>query len=500
MAINSLKDFLKSEREAENLSIIRYMQEQKDKERCLKLIMNTNVRMMGMGFRRALDWSTGEAHQERQMYARQKGILRRVIDQNARLMGMGFAKLLEEHKLSQNALKGKLKYILASLTNKDAGYLLTAYRGMKERYLLLNGVGMGSGRMKQISFIKRLMNQGYNMQKMAVNGLKAFLVAERDRDQANHLEYLRQMKEKDRVLRRVMDVSVRLTGMGFRQALQWTLDERETERVVLTKQRGVMKRILDSNTRLMSAGYNKLCEEAKIRKSQMKSRLKGILKSLVDKDLSYKLSAYNSMKQRMQMLNGCGMGTADTLKIQMIKRLTSQTHNLQVMAVNSLREFLVDERERQELRRLQWEQQQRDKHRFLNRIMDSNLRMCGIAFRQAHRWTLDARESDRIRIFKQRGVMRRILDANARLLSAGYNKLVESSKANREKLRNKLKCVIKSLVDRDTRFVLTAYNGLKQRYLMLSGQGMATAHMKKIQLIKRMTNQSHNFQVMAVNA
>jgi Pyruvate/2-oxoacid:ferredoxin oxidoreductase gamma subunit len=313
-------------------------------------------------------------------------------------------------------------------------------------------------------------------------------------------EYLKQIKEKDRVLRRVIDVTVRLTGLGFRQALQWTLDERETERVLLSKQRGVMKRILDSNIRLMSAGYNKLCEEAKMRKSQLKSRLRGILKSLSDKDLSYKLTAYNSMKQRMQMLNSFGMGTADTLKVQMIKRLTSQSHNLQVMAVNSLREFLADERERQELRRLQWEQQQRDKHRILYRIMDSNLRMSGIAFRQAHQWTLDAREYERIRIFKQRGVMRRILDANARLLSAGYNKLVESSKVNREKLQNKLKGVIKSLVDRDTRFLITAYNGLKQRYLMLSGQGMATAHMKKIQLIKRMTNQSHNFQVMAVNA
>lgn len=500
MAINSLKDFLKSEREAENLSIMRYQQEQKDKERCLKLIMNTNVRVMGMGFRKALDWSTGEAYRECQMYALKKGILRRIVDQNARFMGMGFAKLLEEHKLTQNCLKGKLKYILESLKNKDAAYLLTAYRGLKERFLLLNGVGMGSGRMKQISLIKRLMNQGFKMQTMAVNGLKAFLAKERDRDEAEHFKYLRQMKEKDRVLRRVMDVTVRLTGLGFRQALQWTLDERETERVVLSKQRGIMKRILDTNTRLMNAGYNKLCEEAKMRKSELKSRLRGILKSISDKDLSYKLTAYNSMKQRMQMLNGCGMGTADTLKVQMIKRLTSQSHNLQVMAVNSLREFLVDQRERQKLRRLQWEQQQRDKHRILNRIMDSNLRISGIAFRQAHQWTLDGRESERIRIFKQRGVMRRILDANARLLSAGYNKLVESSKVNREKLRNKLKGVIKSLVDRDTRYLMTAYNGLKQRYLILSGQGMATAHMKKIQLIKRMTNQSHNFQVMGVNA
>jgi hypothetical protein len=47
---------------------------------------------------------------------------------------------------------------------------------------------------------------------------------------------------------------------------------------------------------------------------------------------------------------------------------------------------------------------------------------------------------------------------------------------------------------------MLAYNGLKQRALMLSGVGMGDSQMKKIQLIKRLTNQGYNMQVMAANA
>jgi hypothetical protein len=42
--------------------------------------------------------------------------------------------------------------------------------------------------------------------------------------------------------------------------------DREKERLLMLKQRGIMRRMVDSNTRLMSAGYNKLIEDAKERK------------------------------------------------------------------------------------------------------------------------------------------------------------------------------------------------------------------------------------------
>jgi uncharacterized protein YoaH (UPF0181 family) len=69
--------------------------------------------------------------------------------------------------------------------------------------------------------------------------------------------------------------------------------------------------------------------------------------------------------------------------VQLIKRLTNQTHNLQVMAVNGLREFLASEREAEEAARLAHERQQREKERILRRIMNESVRMAGVGFRQS---------------------------------------------------------------------------------------------------------------------
>jgi hypothetical protein len=40
--------------------------------------------------------------------------------------------------------------------------------------------------------------------------------------------------------------------------------------------------------------------------------------------------------------------------------------------------------------------QSKQKERILKRIMDSNLRMSGIAYRQAHQHTIEAREKERV--------------------------------------------------------------------------------------------------------
>merc|ERR1712066_174552 len=130
-------------------------------------------------------------------------------------------------------------------------------------------------------------------------------------------------------------------GTGFRQAFQWMEAEREKERVLINKQRGIMRRIVDSNTRLMSAGYNKLIEEWKARQNALREKLRFVIAALTDKDKQYTLMAYNGMKQRMMMLNGVGMTNTEMLKIQLIKRLTNKGYNMQVMGVNAIREFLT---------------------------------------------------------------------------------------------------------------------------------------------------------------
>merc|ERR1712194_969071 len=192
-----------------------------------------------------------------------------------------------------------------------------------------------------------------------------FLASERAREEAERLEHEREQKEKDRILRRIMDSNVRVMGAGFRQSLQWTVAEREAEIALMKKQRGIMRRIVDSNTRLMSAGYNKLIEEWKASQNALKEKLKFVLKALTDKDSSYMIMGYNGLKQRALMLNGVGMGDSEMKKIQLIKRLTNTGYNLQVMAANALQEFLASERAREEAERLEFERQQKEKDRIL---------------------------------------------------------------------------------------------------------------------------------------
>merc|ERR1711990_991917 len=236
------------------------------------------------------------------------------------------------------------KFVIAALTDKDKQFTMMAYNQMKQRMLMLNGVGLGDAEMKKCQLIKRLTNQGHNFQVMAVNALREFLTSERDREEREREEYERQQKEKDRILRRIMDVNARFMGMGFRQALQWTVASREAEIALMAKQRGIMRSMCDSGARLMRAGYNKLIEEWKAKQGALKEKLKFVIAALTDKDKQFTMMAYNQMKQRMLMMNGVGMGDAEMKKCQLIKRLTNKGHNLQVMAVNCLREFLADAR------------------------------------------------------------------------------------------------------------------------------------------------------------
>merc|ERR1712159_912959 len=244
---------------------------------------------------------------------------------------------------------------------------------------------------------------------------------------AERLEFERQQKEKDRILRRIMDSNVRMMGVGFRQAYQWMEHDREKERVLMLKQRGIMRRIVDKNARLLSAGYNKLIEEWKVRQNLLKEKLKFVIKALTDKDASYTLMAFNGLKQRALMLSGVGMGDAQMKKIQLIKRLTNQGYNLQVMAANGLKEFLASERAREEAERLEFERQQKEKDRILRRIMDSNVRMMGIGFRQSLLFTKSEIDKERQIALKQRGIIRKMTDSTYRLLGQFLNQLKHHS-------------------------------------------------------------------------
>merc|ERR1711881_638503 len=145
------------------------------------------------------------------------------------------------------------------------------------------------------------------------------------------------------------------------------------------------------------------------------------------------------------------------------KRLTNSAFNLEVQAVNALRDFLKSERVADELARIEAERVAKEKDRLLRRMMDGNLRVMGQALRQLQLWAEAAAEKERALMARQRGIMRRIVDSNVRLMSMGYNKLVEEAKERARVLREKLKYVIKALTDKDAMFTLMSFNALKER-------------------------------------
>merc|ERR1712066_389304 len=208
-------------------------------------------------------------------------------------MGMGYNKLIEEHKARMAHTKDKMKFVLQTLSNKEAQFTMMAYNGLKQRKQMLEGVGMGDAEMKKVQLIKRLTNQGYNLQCQAVNALKEFIKSER-------LEHERQQKEKDRILRRVCDSNLRLQGQAYRQLHQHMEAEVEKERQLMFKQRGIMRRICDDQTRLMGMGYNKLIEEWKASQNTTKEKMKFVISTLSNKEAQFTMMAYNALKQRKQ--------------------------------------------------------------------------------------------------------------------------------------------------------------------------------------------------------
>merc|ERR1711957_114544 len=221
-----------------------YERQQKEKDRILRRIMDTNVRFMGMGFRQSLQFTVAAREAEIALMAKQRGIMRRIVDSNVRLMSAGWNKLLEAHKARNGMLKDKLRFVIKTLTDKDAMFTLMAYNALKQRKLALEGVGFGDdvATKLKIRLLRKLTDTAYNLQVMGVNAVKEFLTSERIREENERAEFERQQKEKDRILRRIMNTSVRFMGMGFRQALQWTVAAREAEIALMAKQRGIMRR------------------------------------------------------------------------------------------------------------------------------------------------------------------------------------------------------------------------------------------------------------------
>jgi hypothetical protein len=467
-AYGKLIEFLKSDRQRES-------HEKKEKERILNRIMSKGLREMGQAFTQALHWTSFDKRNEQDLMFKQRGIMRKILDTSVRLTGMGFNKLVESWKNKQSMLRDRLKFVLKTLTDQDSAHMLLAYNGMKARKLMLDGVGKSASQAKQTQLLKRLTNKGHDLQCQAWNQLASFLKFERLRGEEEKVI-------KERYLKRVMDSNARFTGLAFRQAQHWAIKELEKERTLFSKQRGILKKILDVNVRLMGMGYNKLLADSKHRQASLRAKLQFLLKTLTDQDAAKVLQAYNALKRRKMMLDGVGLSDQDAKKAQFLKRLTNKPFDLQCQAYSKFMEFLKSDRKREQDEKEQWARDQKERERILRRIMNKGIREMGQAYTQAFAWTSFDRRKEFEDFRRKKGIMRKILDQNVRLMGMGFNKLIESWKARQGALRTKCGFVIKTLKDQDLSMVMIAYNAMKQYRQMIEGisTGLRMQFLKKL--------------------
>merc|ERR1711966_410807 len=178
----AIKEYLESERDREERERLEFERQQKEKDRILRRIMDGNVRMMGTGFRQAFQWMEKARDEERKLMQRQRGIMRRIVDSNTRLMSAGYNKLIEDSKARKQQLIEKLRFVIKTLTDKDAAFTLMAYNQLKQRKLLLDGVGLGEDVASKLKLrlIRKLTDTGFDLQTQAAVALREFLASERD--------------------------------------------------------------------------------------------------------------------------------------------------------------------------------------------------------------------------------------------------------------------------------------------------------------------------------
>jgi len=116
-----------------------------------------------MAYRKAKQYCESQIQDESNKNRKIKGIINRIMDNNFNMLSMAFNKLLEEYKYNTKLLKDKMRFIIASLTNNDKKYVYMAYNMMKERKMMLDGVGLGDKESKKHQILKRMMDQGYNL-------------------------------------------------------------------------------------------------------------------------------------------------------------------------------------------------------------------------------------------------------------------------------------------------------------------------------------------------
>lgn len=204
-------------------------------------------------------------------------------------------------------------------------------------------------------------------------------------------------------------------------------EEWQHERTMLAKQRGICNRLLHSSVRLMGMGFNKLLEEFKEQRRILRQKLRFIISSFTNNEAKLILMAYNGLKQSALALDN----NVYSKKRQFLRHFVEKGYSLQMMAINSMKTFLVKQRHIDKL-----------KDSILRRIMFSEVRKIGQALRLLKIHAKEAKKSEQNLIAKKLAIIRRLTDINTRVLLQGWNTFMANHKALKQRLVSRLKFII----------------------------------------------------------
>lgn len=387
--------------------------------------------------------------------------------------------LYDNYQVRHEKSKTKIKWLINCLRNQDLMMVQMGYGAMKERKLMLDGVGLSGGEHKKNMLIRRLRDVGYNMQVMGINALVEFLKSERAADDEALAEAERLQKEKDRILKMFMSETVRTCGQVLRQLKIHKAELEERENKLIGRQRGIMKRILSSTTRLMAAALNTLIDYSD-KDGKIKNRtIRRIM------DVNYRNMA-GAWRIFIHWYNICMENKAriDRLKKNVAYRMTDKAHNMVAAAFRKLHknsEFLAEKKKAIALRIMDVNirllgmgynklvvsgkaiyNMQRS---FAMRLLNSQVSLMGQGMRSLREFNWLCEEDDNKIFAKKEGLVKRFLNTGLRLMGGclhwmrSYNRFMMEKE---EREFNQKKSFIMRLVDKNLRLAGMALNALAQ--------------------------------------
>lgn len=236
-----------------------------------------------------------------------------------------------------------------------------------------------------------------------------------------------------------MDANARKLGQGLLQLQKFAQKETARENNLILRERGILRRILDANIRLMGMGLTQLINYNKHIRENLKNKLRFIIKCCINADTQIMNQVYNKFKHQSAIHHSIANTHSHFNKIRCLDQLFNHKRKLTEQAYRTLLHHCRIDRLLQRKLQESGARLSKLKSQTLKRILSSAHRVKMIAFKQLLSHERALTESWRLLTEKKRGIARRIIDSKTRLKSQGYNKLIESYKVLKSELHKKFK-------------------------------------------------------------